>query len=87
MESYYSTGQAKDNFILDLSRTSEDLTGISWISVTDNQRTILRDTRRRRQLEGMKEKAKDFVEKYKQEIMEKIHDEINKFGKIVKIVM
>ena len=55
--------------------------------MNDNRHTILRDTRKRRQIEGMKEKAKDFVEKYKQEIMEKIHDEINKFGKIIKIVM
>ena len=68
MESYSSVGQAKDNFLLGQSRTSDD-------------------TRKRRQIEGMKEKAKDFVEKYKQEIMEKIHDEINKFGKIIKIVM
>ena len=86
MESYSSVGQAKDNFLLGQSRTSEGITGISW-KMTNNQQTILRDTRKRRQIEGMKEKAKDFVEKYKQEIMEKIHDEINKFGKIIKIVM
>ena len=86
MKSYSSVGQAKDNFLLGLSRTSEGITGISW-KMTNNQQTILRDARKRRQIEGMKEKAKDFVEKYKQEIMEKIHDEINKFGKIIKIVM
>ena len=86
MESYSSVGQAKDNFLLGQSRTSEGITGISW-NMNDNRHTILRDTRKRRQIEGMKEKAKDFVEKYKQEIMEKIHDEINKFGKIIKIVM
>ena len=80
-----TTGQTFNTFLVDTFK-GKDRSGMSW-NMTVNQPDTLHFTRSRRQAAGIKERAKSFVEKYKREIMEKIHEEINKFGRIIKIVM
>ncbi len=83
-----TTGQTFNKYLVDTFK-GKDRSGISWNSwnMTVNQPNTVHFTRSRRQAGAIKERVESFVEKYKREIMEKVHEEINKFGRIIKIVL